>query len=415
MIPNKKGTVLLLSTYPIVSSRHGGQLRVLNIKRAYECAGWNVVSVAVYADESYAKSDIGPSDVAFPSDNPHRLLNGEYIPFITDLAAGRFSVADPGAFQRILSLIPAEIDIVQVEQPWLWPLAVKLRTLSKYSSALLVYSSHNVEAPLKEAIFLSHNVKNFHQALRATEELEKQAAREADISLAVTQEEANTLQSWGAKRVLLLPNGIEPWRAKSDVVEKWRKKLPKHSWMLYVASAHPPNFSHFAEIFGNSLGCFPPTSKLVVAGSVSEHVYSVMEATKWSSLNHSRLELLFTLSEDDLAAVKTLAHGFVLPIPFGGGSNIKTAEALYSGAYVVGTPSAFRGYEKFLELPEVRIGSDARQFQLSVREILALPSASEFLVDSKGSELRQSLRWDRCLALLPIELENLRNGKVRSE
>ena len=107
------------------------------------------------------------------------------------------------------------------------------------------------------------------------------------------------------------------------------------------------------DCVGPSLGCFPPDSRLVVAGSVCSHLYQHLAATRWQSLNLSRLELLNTLPDEDLAAVKTLAHGFLLPILHGGGSNIKTAEALYSGAYVLGSEAAFRGFEDLLDLPEV--------------------------------------------------------------
>jgi hypothetical protein len=415
MSTSPKGTVLILSTYPLVAPKHGGEVRLLNIRRVYENAGWRVIPLAVYPEEAYPKWNTGPRDIGFPADSPYRLFNGRNLPFVTDIASGAFASSQDAALPQILASIPDRIDVIHVEQPWLWPLAKALRESPKYSSSFLVYGSQNIEAPLKRGIFNDWNIVECEDAIEAVDQLERKAAGEADLTVAVTQEEVDVLTSWGVKNVKLLPNGIEPWQADEDAIAEWRQKLPKHPWLLYVASAHPPNFTGFAQVFGESLGCFPPTSRLVIAGSVTEHIYQVMSNTKWSTLNLSRLQLLFTLSDRDLAAVKSLAHGFILPIPFGGGSNIKTAEALYSGAYVVGTPSAFRGFESFVELPEVIVGANAKEFQRAVKDVLARPRAVPLQAGSQQSELRQSLRWDVCLAPLPAMVDKLKREKVRSE
>lgn len=415
MLSSPKGTVLILSTYPLVEPKHGGEVRLQHLKRAYESAGWSVAPLAVYPEEAYSKSGVGPNDILFPSNSPHRLFDGRSLPFVVDIASGSFASSEDGALPQILAGIPDRIDVIHVEQPWLWPLAKILQKRQRHSPSLLVYGSQNIEAPLKRRIFKDWNVADYEDAIEAVDRLERQAATEADLTVAVTQEEVDVLKRWGASNVKLLPNGIEPWQADGEALAEWRRKLPKHPWLLYVASAHPPNFTGFAEIFGGSLGCFPPTSKLVIAGSVTEHIYRVMVNTKWSTLNLSRMQLLFTLSDRDLAAVKSLAHGFILPIPFGGGSNIKTAEALYSGAFVVGTPSAFRGFESCLDLPEVFVGANVKEFQSAVSDVLARPRPLPLQVGSQQLERRQGLRWDVCLASLPRMVEGLKVERYVSE
>ncbi|WP_156936681.1 hypothetical protein [Chelativorans sp. J32] len=402
------GTVLILGTYPAVKPKHGGQVRLYNIKHAYEAAGWESIPISVYPNGHYPKTERGPLDLTLPETGPHKLLQGKSIPFIDDLLAGRFAAAKDGGLPSILARIPKKIDVIHVEQPWLWPLAVELRKRPEYSSVVLIYGSQNIEAPLKRSIFEDVGVRGADDAIVAIEELERCAASTADLVLGVTEEDLKSIRKWGAKRAELLPNGIEPWNATEDGISKWREKLPRRPWLLYVASAHPPNFSRFSELLGESLACFPPTSRLVVAGSVSEHIHRVMCQTKWSHLNLSRLKLLFTLSDADLAAVKSLAHGFILPIPFGGGSNIKTAEALYSGAFVVGTPAAFRGYEDFADLPEVRVADNPKKFQNSIRDILGR-SRHTYEVGSVGYIRRQKLRWDECLSSLPLLVNTLAN------
>ncbi len=329
------------------------------------------------------------------------------MPLIADLLSGMFCASDD-TLQNIIAKLPDSIDAIHAEQPWLWPLVVAIKKIPQYANAISIYGSQNVEAPLKHDILNSYKVPDFADVIDAIDSLEKQAAREADLSVAVTQTEADTLTQWGAKKTLLLQNGIEPWSASESDLDKWRGKLPKYPWLLYVASAHPPNFSHFSEIFGGTLGCFSPINRLVVAGSVSEHIYAeINKPTRFRDLNISRLQLLFILSDNDLAAVKTLAHGFILPIPFGGGSNIKTAEALYSGAHVIGTPSAFRGFDKFRACPEVREAPDPKSLHKSIREVLSLPKRDRSSVSDAGREMRDTLRWDVCLSPLPVAAERL--------
>ena len=397
--------MLLLSTYPIVEPRHGGQIRLKAIKNAFEGAGWHVTSLAVYTEESYRPTEIGPYDVAFPRHSPYRKYRSRKIPNIADLLAGHFAQARDGGFDSCLARIPKKVDVVHVEQPWLWPLASELRRQPQYTDAVYVYGSANIETPLKRSIFKELRIAEDGDDLFAEiDALEKRAAREADAAVAVTEEDMLVLSAWGAKSVLHCPNGTAAVSADQKRMHRWQKLLPPSPWLLYAASAHAPNFSRFLETFDGSLACFPPSSRLVVVGSVCERIQAIVDSNQWSDLNRSRLQLLFGLSEEDFAAVKSLAHGFILPILYGGGSNVKTAEALYSGAYVIGTPAAFRGFERFLDLPEVLIASSSKSFQSAIRKVLVLPDPRPTGPGSSG-DLRQELRWEACLGSLEPTIE----------
>lgn len=393
-------TVLLLSTYPIVKPRHGGQVRLANIAHAFEAANWQVESMAIYEPEGYGEQRQGPRDLPFPVDSPFRQFKGRDLPLVNDLLTGLYAAADDGGFAAVARQLPPVVDAIHVEQPWLWPLAKRIKQLPGFEKTILIYGSANIEAPLKLEILTSYGVADSAQVIADIDALERRAACEADVAVAVTKSDLATLASWGARHTVLASNGISPWQATPERLLHWRSRLPKAPWMLYVASAHPPNFTGFTDCVGPSLGCFPPDSRLVVAGSVCSHLYQHLAATRWHSLNLSRLELLNILSDEDLAAVKTLAHGVLLPIPHGGGSNIKTAEALFSGAYVVGSEAAFRGFEDFLDLPEVVAARSPAVFQTSIRKVLARPPVSTS--QRAGALLRrEALRWDRCLASIP--------------
>lgn len=394
-----KPTVLLLSTYPFLEPRHGGQVRLANIAHAFKAANWQVESMAIYS-EGYSAQRRGQRDLPFPVDSPFRRFKGRDVPLVNDLLTGLYAAADDGGFGAVVSQLPSVVDAIHVEQPWLWPVAKRIKQLPGFEKVILIYGSANIEAPLKLDILTSYGVADSAQVVADIDALERRAACEADVAVAVTKSDLATLVSWGARHAVLASNGISPWQATPERLSYWRERLPKAPWMLYVASAHPPNFTGFTNCVGPSLGCFPPDSRLVVAGSVCSHLYQHLAATRWHSLNLSRLELLGVLSDEDLTAVKTLAHAFLLPIPYGGGSNIKTAEALYSGAYVLGSEAAFRGFEDLLDLPEVVVATSPAVFQTSIRAVLARPRASTAQQAGAASQ-REALRWDRCLVSIP--------------
>jgi hypothetical protein len=404
-------SVLLLSTYPIILPRHGGQIRLNNIQRCYKSAGMKVISLAVYNPEHYSPDLVGTYDIPLPIDHPIRRKYHQN-PYLTDLMSGEYAAAADGGLPTILSMIPPQLDVIQLEQPWLLPLVIQLKKLPEYASSIVVYGSQNIEWALKQEIFRSENFTNTETIIKSILDLESNAARIADVSLAVTPSDLEIIKSWGTQNVELIPNGTEPWEVNEQTQARWREKLPRFPWLLYVGSAHPPNFTGFENLLGYSLGCVPPSSRIVIAGDVTSHIYRIAAKSKWSVLNQSRLQLLFTLSDDDLAAVKSLAHGFILPLLTGGGSNIKTAEALYSGSYVVGTPAAFRGFEHFMELPEVRVASDATSFQKALREVFTRPPLPH-IRNRSSLQLRETLSWDYCLKPLPTLIEEAIERKSR--
>jgi glycosyltransferase involved in cell wall biosynthesis len=405
--------VLTLAPYPVRRPRHGGQLRAAAMLRVYKAAGFDVHPVGFYQAEAYEAADIGPYDVAFPGDSSFRNYLGVPMPALSDFLMGPFSVASTRIFRQIVDALPGPVDVIQVEQPWLYALARWLQLESPLCQrALLVNSSHNIEAPMKRAILdQQYEPALIDHAVADMSAIERELAREAELSLAVTVEDAEVLRDYGAQRVLHAANGISPWQTDSDRCAQWRTRLPQQPWPIFIASAHPPNYTGFLDAIGDSLACIPAGSKLVVAGGVGPHLERELSKSRWRTLNLSRLQVLGVLDDADLAAVKSLAHAFLLPIGGGGGSNIKTAEALYSGRPVVCTRTALRGFEHFADLPEVTIADTPEQFQAGIRKVLEQSPAAPAGVD----DMRASLTWDACLAAVPREVAALlaqRKGNV---
>ena len=405
--PAPPRVVVTLAAYPIRRPRHGGQLRTSAMVKAYESAGLSVHSVAFFQAEVYGAADIGPNDVAFPFDSPFRLYRGDYVPPLADFMMGPFSAEDEGAFGQVARGIVSDVQVIQIEQPWLYPLARRLRSdVPHCRGALLVFSSQNIEAPMKRDMLLARGLgPAADQACADIDALEREAIRQSDLCHAVTAEDGAVLECLGARKVLLAPNGISPWVADTERMDLWRARLPARPWPIFIASAHPPNFTAFAAAAGDALACIPPGSKLVVAGGVGPHLHEELSKSRWRDLNLSRLLVLGVLDDEDLAAVKSLAHAFLLPIGAGGGSNIKTAEALYSGRPVVCTGTALRGFEEYRKLPEVIVADTPQAFQAAIRAVLG--QAARGKPDAGASAMRARLTWATCLSEVPREVSRM--------
>lgn len=402
--PKAHPLVLLLAPYPIRRPRHGGQLRASAMAVAYKTAGFAVRSVGFYQPDAYDEIDIGPNDVPFPMDSRFRLYRGERSPWLADFLTGLFATSDERVFHKIALGFASNVQVIQIEQPWLYPLARKLQLeVPQCRGALLVFSTQNIEAPMKRDILrkLGGGLVS-EQAIADIDALEQEAAQQSDLCLAVTAEDAEVLQRFGATKTYLAPNGISPWVAETESLEFWRARLPTQPWPIFIASAHPPNFTGFIAAVGDSLACIPPGSKLVVAGGVGPYLIKELSNARWRDLNLSRLLMLGILDDKDLAAVKSLAHAFLLPIGAGGGSNIKTAEALYSGRPVVCTSTALRGFEDYRALPEVTVADSPPAFQAAIRLVLGQTGRAETAADFR--KVRKKLTWEACLSPVPGEV-----------
>lgn len=391
--------ILILGSYPCVVPRHGGQIRLAEIIANYRRAGHQVQSINLYT--MTATEARGPHDFNYPWSTPWREWQGQQIPFIDDYTAGCYAAGDDAAYTRLTAAVQGEPDFIEIEQPWLLPLVQRWRAEGKFPRARLVYGSQNIEAPLKKAILAQYGISQAAEIAVAIDQLERQACAEADIVFAVSESDRQQLATYGRAETLLAANGISAWQAPPAALERWREQLPARPFPLFVGSAHPPNISGFFAAIGDSLAFLAPDTRFCVVGSVAPHIAEHPRLQRWGPLNHSRLQALGMVDDDALAAIKTLAHVFVLPITEGGGSNIKTAEALYAGKHVVGTPVSFRGFDAWLDLPGVHCVEPGPAFARKIGELLAQPLPQDSPQDTAR---RQQLLWSHTLAVMPDAL-----------
>ncbi len=397
MESSKQPRVVILTTYPLKIPRHGGQLRASGIRDAYRAAGF-VTDTCAIVSGVHSRKELDRFDVHFPSSKPEWQYTRANVPFMDDFSSGAFSVSS-GVREKLRSNgLSGAFDVIHLEQPWLWPLAQELASKQE-KRPLMVYGSQNIEHELKRAIFDQYDLDG-EIALEDIRSLESQVAESCDLVIACTNEDGRELGRMGAKSVVCAPNGISFRPPKPHVVQKWRPRLPRGPWAFFIGSAHPPNMHGFAEVIGSSLAFLPPNARITLAGGAARHILQHYDKTPLRVLNNGRLYSIDQLDDDDLDAVKSLSRLFILPILQGGGSNIKTAEALFSQKKVIGTKVAFRGFHEYTDMPGVTVADNAQEFRMSLQEALSAEVRSEPRGQAEQKRL-ENLLWHNALRPIP--------------
>jgi FkbM family methyltransferase len=397
-----------LTIYPLKSPRHGGQLRCAAIRERYREAGFAVETIAVMREDAY-RTEREANDIALPTSLPGWK---PHLARFIDLHTGECLARDDTAFAAFAALLERQRpDVVQLEQPWLYP-AVRRWLAQRPDTAqspLVVYSSQNIEWKLKrdESSASASDAAAAGEVARV-EACERALAQAADLIVACTDAELGELRELAGNdrthAFVTAANAIAPFTADPARTAAMRQRLGLDRYPLFVGSAHPPNVDGFWQMLAPSLAFLRPDEKIVVAGSVGHILRQHRTYAAWPGINESRLALLGEIEHADLVGLIGGAAAILLPITTGGGSNLKTAEAIYSGKPVLATPHALRGYGDASHWPTVTVAADADTFRRSLRDLLDRPSAPP---PAEHAHLREEVTWQRALAPLVASIEAL--------
>jgi len=390
--------VLGLGTYPIVKPIHGGQRRVAAFKRFYESQGATYTYACIYNKQHYLPPVLGLHD--WPLVVPP--AKATLVNLIGDLIAGRQFETDESTLKHFAEVIERiKPDALQLEQPFMWPLAKRLRQIFGAEKLRLIYSSQNVERPLKDEILASFSVpRDLRQTIGAEiEETEGELCQEAELILCVTaSDREHYSQSKDPSQVIVVPNGVDrppPGSSHWDF-EKGQRAFSGRRFVMTVGSAHPPNADGLRHyLFEGGIFCVPPVQSIAICGGVSNLTFSSPQYQRYVTANSARVQFFADINDDDLWALKHACHGVILPLRSGGGSNLKTPEALALGKWTIATSIALRGFEAFSTAEGVIVADDPTSFRRSVREVLELPPVE---ITAASREARDALYWDRCFA-----------------
>lgn len=389
--------ILILSGYPIENPLHGGQIRVHNIAKTYRNAGNTVLTVGTAYNY--------PASAGYINNIPHDFIikySLNYM-FVDDLAIGEALCHEEKLYKQLTEQIHDRPDILQIEQPWLYKFARRYIHDQLNDKASLIYSSQNIEYNLKQKIFDQYNIVDSDNIIENIKNLEIAAIQNSSGVVCVSENDLMWTKQYTDKPVLLAPNGVSPWTAKETCGYEAHKISRDKPFAVFCGSAHPPNLSGFFDMLDGGFGSLNTGQQLLIIGGIGSMI-ETDPRFKSSAKLAARTTILGIIDDGSLHAILDVAHCIILPITQGGGTNLKTAEALWSGKYIVATTTAMRGFEKFMKSRGVFIADSGPEFKCALRKVMELPPL--VLTEQERCE-RKCVLWKSCLSGLPTFAENI--------
>ena len=387
--------VLGLGTYPIAKPVHGGQRRVAAFKTFYRSIGVDYEYACIYDPNHYGPDIVGRHDIPLVASSSEE----SPVSLIGDILSGRQAATDPVSFQHFLNVLDRlRPDALQLEHPFMWPLVKRLRDKIGEQRLPLIYSSHNVEAPLKGEILSGSGVSSEtrRRICDSIDQMEAEVCRAATLTVCVSRSEQKHYLQYqpSLERVIVVPNGIERPPPVIPDYAPCSREFGENPFAFMVGSAYPPNIEGFCH-YVVSDGAFmtPPARSIAVCGGVCDGILNHHLYRRFMAANSARIHLFPRIEDEELWSIKTKCHVVLLPIGTGRGSNLKTAEALMLGKWVIATSIAMRGYEDFLDIEGLIIANDSVGFRRAIAQALRSPPPS---ISDKSRQVREALYWDRC-------------------
>jgi len=385
-----KTRILVVAPYPIKNPMHGGQKRVQALVARYRELSSDVSFAAVYLNRSYTEAF--KTDIAVTDASVYEQLSAH--PELTDIIAGLALTEVKEVKSAFITLLKKkQPDVIHVEQPYMVAsVAVILKEINMKS--LIVFGSQNVEFEMKRGIFKSVVPKEaLVRLVKRTKDIEKRAVELADVVVAVSNYDLGVLtKDTKFKPRFVIPNGIEAPSsnvAKTNEWSEFKKNEKIKTIATFIGSAHPPNYLGFVKLLAKAK--IPGDTRIVVAGGMSTYI---SEQFKGQTEFWNRVSVAGVLSKPSLQALINESDIILLPILNGGGSNLKTAEAIISGKKIVATKYAFRGYERYLLLPNIYIANSEKAFETALTKAV---HTSYIRLSSWQKKLVQTVTWPYAL------------------
>jgi Glycosyltransferase len=386
--------VLMMGPWAIERPRHGGQIRADAIVKAYRSHGHEVMFIGVVDGAAVPRADMGPHDLAI-DDSIHDFIRRSGLPWQISLWRALAEIPEQLAhFARLVRQFRP--DIVEMEEPYLWRVVQALQRAELLNGARIVHSAYNFETDYRRE--LARITGSVHEnILMDVAETEREIASMADLVVAVSDADAESFRKIGAATVTVARNGCREIQPEPDALQAVDAYFGHKPFALFVSSAHPPNAQGLLDLAPPLRARLP--GQLAVCGSVCE----LLEEHRRSSamLRHARF--MGTIDFDLLDALLTRAAVVLLPKTKGGGSNLKTSEALLSYRPVVATSKAFVGFEQWRDVPGVTVSDEAADFWDQVCWHLANPATTS----DTWRNGRHGLSWADCLLPMVQAVERL--------
>lgn len=382
--------VVTFATYPAENPRHGGQIRLAAIHQRFLEQDCEVDHLCVVQHGAFPDATETPWMFRLPPRLSAHLCRPGKRPDVH--ACELFERREECLETASALILDASPDVLILEQPWLWPLVRKLRqSHARIANIPIVYSSQNVEyLLLKEEAVNAKQREVAHEA----EMLERDLVQTAQLVIAVTQSDARCYEEMQAASVAVCRNGTYVLPTHVDVPLP-EAPLDKRRFATFVSSAHPPNATGFLR-FLCPAGFLPPDTSIAVVGGVGNIIQRSNQFREFGAVNRARMHFTGECALPRLRRCLRHCEVILLPIVAGGGSNIKTAEALLTGKRVLATSRAMRGFEDFMDFPTLTVEDKPARFRDHLLAILRTPQKQVELTPEEHKALN-SLTWPQTL------------------
>lgn len=392
--------VFALNDYDSFGGFGGGNTRTRGLYEAVQV--WSPVVFCCFSVDGTLKVERYTENITvimIPKTSEHiselALLNAQFHVSVDDIVASRHCLLNPW-LQAVYRMLRQNARCIVIEHCYLVHLPVTW-------GDRFIYSSHNNEADLKKRLLQYHPLQT--ELCAEVERLEQLAVECSATTIAVSQEDAASLVQGKrtAGPVIVVRNGAatpasgdDVERKKADVIHK----IGKHS-TVFLGSAHMPNVEA-ARFIVESLAPACPNVEFHLIGSVCS---SVLKSSR-------NVHLWGVVDEVTKSALLQSCALALNPMSAGSGSNVKLADYLGNGLFVLTTEFGQRGYppqvhehlaiaplDQFAELIQELLterelfSSEARAVRYSVFEsVLAMRSLGEQFVATLQSMERRKTR-----------------------
>lgn len=368
--------VLQLLPYANDSGIHGGKIRAREIRSALLTEQAKIETVFL-------------GDLQFIQESDEFNLNGIPPSLVGDVNLLNCNF-------KLSKIKLPNLRIILFEQPWAWSEVKRLKISNP--KAVVIYSGQNVEHQLKERILKPQYGRRAVEIANQIRRIEIEIAVMADYIFTVSQEDANWYSKFSKNAPIVAQNGTSI--SETIAHSEYESDSP---YGLVVGSAHPPNIEGCLKFLSEPQLWLPKSTRIVVAGSLS-----LALRDSWHSLQNrwgqSCVELISGVTDLDLSRLISGCHVMLLPIGYGGGTNLKTAEALTSGRPIVASQQAFRGFKEYSGAKFVSMVDNSLEFKIETINKLMQPKQS-FIPRNV-----HDLKWEKTLASIKILYRDIMNA-----
>jgi glycosyltransferase involved in cell wall biosynthesis len=211
----------------------------------------------------------------------------------------------------------------------------------------------------------------------------------------VTEAERNLYMPYCApENIVVVPNGVDRPPVVVEESAQCRAIFENRPFVFMVGSNYPPNIQGlYRYVFREGAFMVPPVKSIAVCGGVGTGIFNDPLYHRFLTANSRRTHFFPAIEDSELWALKAACHVVALPIDTGGGSNLKTAEALALGKWIVATTVAMRGYERFMDAEGLIVANDTASFRRAIVQALRSPPLT---ISDASRHARDAVYWDRC-------------------